>query len=213
MILKNFFVFEGIDGTGTTTQLNNLKKRFSESGNNKIRFTCEPTDGETGKFIRRILSGEVSVTADTLAFLFAADRNEHISGETGILHMLAEGNAVFTDRYLFSSLVYQGEAGNPELPAKLNGGFPLPECLFFFDINPETAMERVSARAAEKNTCTEIFEKLEFQKRIHEKYKTILEEFKIREPEMDIITVDASLPPEEITEKIWTVVKNLPKIR
>lgn len=192
--------------------MNNLGKRFSAEGNNRICFTCEPTERETGKLIRRILSGEVRVTADTLAYLFAADRNEHISGENGILCLLETGYAVFSDRYLFSSLVYQGESGSPNLPEKLNKDFPLPEYLFFFDINPETAMERVLSRAAEKKSGTEIFEKAEFQKKIREKYKTVIEWYKRQEPDMNIITVDASLPPEEITEKIWTVVKNMPKI-
>ena len=66
MVLKNFIVFEGIDGSGTSTQLRLLKKHF-----NNVVVTAEPTDKETGKFLRRMLGGEFSVDERTNAFLFA----------------------------------------------------------------------------------------------------------------------------------------------
>lgn len=212
MILKNFIVFEGIDGTGTTTQMRRLETLFHKEGNTRVFFTHEPTDGETGRFIRRVLAGAFSVHADTLAYLFAADRNEHLSGRNGIIQHINDGDAVFTDRYLFSSLVYQGESGRDDLPFILNKGFPLPERLFFFDIDPETAMDRVRSRAAAEKTVVEIFERLEFQKKIRAKYRALISEMDRAEPDMRVTTVDATLPPEKITEKIWAAVQNLPKM-
>ena len=67
MILKNFIVFEGIDGAGTSTQLNILKEKLQ---NKNVFFTVEPTDLQTGKFLRTILSGSVKVAPSTVAFLF-----------------------------------------------------------------------------------------------------------------------------------------------
>ena len=75
MVLENFIVFEGIDGAGTTTQLEILKSRTPE-----FLFTAEPTSSETGKFLRKMLKGEIQVTNETAAYIFAADRNEHING-------------------------------------------------------------------------------------------------------------------------------------
>ncbi len=207
MILRNFIVFEGIDGTGTTTQLDALKKRY-ETASSCVHFTCEPTQGEIGRLIRRSLRGEITLTANSMARLFAADRGEHLYGENGIVSLTASGTAVFSDRYLFSSLAYQGEAGDPELSVELNQHFPLPEYLFYFDIESETAMNRVEKRAGK----LEIYEKREFQKKVRMRYADIIASFEKTEPDMQVIRIDASLPISEITEKIWSIVRNLPKM-
>lgn len=111
MILKNFVVFEGLDGTGTTSQIRLLQEAFASRGRqDAVLFTCEPTDGSIGKLIREALSGTVDFDAQTIAYLFGADRCEHIHGKEGILAQLRAGKAVFSDRYLFSSLAYQGLA-------------------------------------------------------------------------------------------------------
>ena len=211
MILHNFIVFEGIDGTGTTTQLEMLTARFASKDiklTKKIHFTCEPTSGEIGKLIRRALRGEIQFTPDTMARLFASDRSEHIFGTGGIRDLVASGYAVFSDRYLFSSLAYQGEAGNPDLPAALNRDFPLPEYLFYFDLHPSIAMERVVKRAG----TLEIYEKHEFQMKVHARYLDIISHYKQAEPAMTVVHIDASQPIDAIAEKIWSIAGNLPKI-
>jgi dTMP kinase len=211
MILRNFVVFEGIDGTGTTTQLARLKERYRESlhtENIPAVFTCEPTDGEIGKLIRKALKGDFAYTADTMARLFAADRGEHIFGKGGIGELTREGTAVFSDRYFFSSLAYQGEAGDGELPLKLNGEFPLPEYLFYFDIDPDIAMDRVEKRAG----TLEIYEKRAFQKKVRARYLEIVAGYERTDPDMTIIRIDATRSIEEIADIIWSIAKNLPKI-
>ncbi len=205
MILRNFAVFEGIDGTGTTTQLRELERRLLNAGA-KAWFTCEPTGLETGKFIRRVLAGSFSVHPDTMARLFSADRSEHLYGKGGILERLAAGEAVFTDRYLFSSLAYQGEAGDPNLTRELNARFPLPEFLFFFEIDPELSMARITSRGDTR----EIYEREEFQRKVQERYRSVIARYEAEEPGMRVIKVDASLSIEEISEKIWSVAGNLP---
>ena len=209
MTLRNFVVFEGIDGTGTTTQLKILQDRYRRlyaDPSVKTVFTCEPTSGEIGKLIRRCLKGEITLAPETLARLFASDRSEHLYGSGGILESCASGKAVFTDRYLFSSLAYQGETVTPELPVELNRSFPYPDYLFFFDIDPDISMTRVESRSSE----LEIFEKREFQRRVRDRYRKVIDLAACEERDMKVILVDATEPIEEIAEKIWMIAKDLP---
>ena len=151
MVLKNFIVFEGIDGSGTSTQI----KKLVESNPNVFIATAEPTTNETGKFLRRMLCGEFSVDEKTASYLFAADRCEHIFGKDGIESLIKNGKTVVSDRYFFSSLAYQSVSCGKDLPRLLNSPFPLPEYLFYFKIDPEISLKRVDSRNGQK----EIYEK------------------------------------------------------
>ena len=122
MTLKNFIVFEGIDGSGTSTQI----KKLVERDLNKFVATAEPTKKETGLFLRKMLGGDFSVDSKTAAYLFAADRCEHIYGKDGVIDLLNQGKIVVSDRYFFSSLAYQSVSCGNELPRLLNSQFPLP---------------------------------------------------------------------------------------
>ena len=214
MLLRNFAVFEGPDGSGRSTQLTQLKKRIEAvKGKDAALFTCEPTGGDVGRLIRHLLSGAAPAHPDTLSFLFAADRNEHLYGQGGVVEALNGGKAVFCDRYLFSSIVYQGLSGKAHLPLKLNEGFPLPEILFLFEIEPDEAMRRVRKRNLDANIKEEIFENIDFLRKVAARYKETAAMFREMEPEMKIIAIDAALPQEEIAEIIWSEAKNLPKMK
>ncbi|MCR5612992.1 dTMP kinase [Treponema sp.] len=204
MILENFVVFEGIDGAGTSTQLNILKNRPESS---KIQFGAEPTENETGKFLRSILGGKIELDPRTTAFLFAADRAEHVWGKNGILETIKSGKAVIIDRYIFSSLAYQGVSCGKELPKRLNQDFPLPELLFFFDIAPETSLSRIGGRG-----FTEIYENNEYLTQTRKQYLDVINYYKNLESakEMKIVTIDATQPKEEISKIIWSHVSKLP---
>ena len=199
MILKNFIVFEGIDGAGTSTQINRI------CGKNPQKFfqTAEPTSLETGKFLRRMLGGEFSVDEKTNSFLFAADRAEHLYGKNGIIEQINNGKTVISDRYLFSSLAYQSISCGEELPKLLNSTFPLPEILFFFEIDPEISLKRVDSRNEKK----EIYEKIETQKKIAMEYEKIISEYE-NNPSctMKIIRIDATKSIEEISETISKII-------
>ncbi len=209
MVLKNFVVFEGIDGTGTTSQLRLLKEKFcSEEKEALSYFTQEPTSGQIGNLIRSVLQGSSSLNPKTMARLFAADRCEHLYGVNGIVEKLEKGLAVFSDRYLFSSLAYQTVAGVGELAAAQNADFPLPEFLFFFDLPVAVSMERVTGRS----NILEIYEEENFQEKVRQEYLNLIEKYKASTPEMQIIIIDASKSIEEIHTKIWSFMQNLPKI-
>ncbi|HOV14618.1 MAG TPA: dTMP kinase [Spirochaetota bacterium] len=190
-ILKNFIVFEGLDGAGTSTQSKLLTQKIPNSV-----LTCEPTGSEIGKLIRKILKKELSVTPKTLALLFAADRNEHIfANNGGIFNDCKNGKTVICDRYLFSSFAYQGLSLSKEEIFDLNKDFILPEVLFFLNTPIEECEKRVDNRNLEK----EIFEEINLQEKILSNY---LESFKLFEKSgMKIFELDGSLPIETLLEK------------
>ena len=197
MVLKNFVVFEGIDGAGTSTQIKKLVEKAPE----KYIATAEPTALPTGKFLRRMLSGEFKVDEKTNAYLFAADRCEHIFGKGGVKELCESGKTVVSDRYFFSSLAYQSVSCGLDLPMLLNSPFPLPEYLFFFEINPEISLARVNKRNGQK----EIYENLDAQKKIaalYEQIITMYESEPSKREEMKIIRIDATKTIEEITGNI-----------
>jgi len=206
-ILKNFAVFEGIDGSGTTTQLSMLEAFFQQNKRSFPPFykTFEPTNGSIGKLIRSCLRNETPLSPVSMALLFAADRNEHIYGSEGINERCKRGELVVSDRYLLSSLVYQGLLCGEELPARLNQDFPRPELLLFFDLEPEIALERISGRRQR-----EIYENLDFQVQVRRRYKDLLPALSSAGVSVEIL--DASRPAEEIAADVLGFIQKMPII-
>ena len=201
MILNNFIVFEGIDGSGTSTQLKLLKQN-----NPDFEITAEPTSTETGKFLRRMLGGEFKVDEKTNAYLFAADRCQHLYGEGGIIELTKKGKIVVSDRYFFSSMAYQSATCGIELPALLNSPFPLPQILFYFVINPEISLSRVNPRNEKK----EIYEKIELQRKIADMYEKVISSYEkdSENNHMKVVRIDATKSIEEIEHIINETIKN-----
>jgi dTMP kinase len=202
-VMDNFLVLEGLDGSGTTTQLELLERRLRETGR-PYHCTSEPTGGSVGLLIRRALRGELALDHRTIAFLFAADRNEHLhAGEGRVLDRLRQGQLVVTDRYIFSSLAYQGLPCGAEFVHTLNGGFPLPSDVVFLDTPVEVSQERLSARSAR-----DIFDDGELQSRIRELYFEAFARYETSEMRVHIL--DGTAPVEEVAREIWKVVLRLP---
>jgi dTMP kinase len=212
MILHNFIVLEGIDGAGTSTQLDIIRNK---PGTERFLFTAEPTTYETGRFIRRMLSGEIEVSNETAAYLFAADRNEHVNGRlrttgdrnliTGIREATKSGMTVICDRYLFSSLAYQSINCSPDVPRMLNSLFPLPSLLVYLDINPDDALKRIEGRGER-----EIYEKKDFLEKTVAQYRLILNEYSGEKGKgMKILVLDATKTKEEINAAIMREIKAL----
>lgn len=205
MILENFVVFEGIDGAGTSTQIEILK---NSEFKDRFFFTAEPTDSETGKFLRKMLKGDVELDARTSAYLFAADRAEHLwgnsGGNCGVERQCRSGKIAVSDRYFFSSLAYQSVTCGEELPRDLQKPFPLPEILFFFQIDPETSLSRIEGRETR-----EIYEKVDFLKATEERYEKIVSEYERTHPEMKTVRIDATKPKEEVASIILAELKSL----
>ena len=205
MILKNFVVFEGIDGAGTSTQINILKEKKEAE---RFFFTAEPTDSSTGKFLRTVLKGNVELDPRTSAYLFAADRAEHLWGKSGsncgIEKKCSDGKIVISDRYFFSSLTYQSVTCGEELPRLLNSAFPLPQILFFFKISPEISLKRVDVRGER-----EIYEKIDFLQATEERYEKLMDEYESKNTGMKIVRLDAEKSKEEVSAQIWQELSKL----
>ncbi|MDR2588046.1 MAG: dTMP kinase [Spirochaetales bacterium] len=198
-ILKNFMVLEGLDGAGTTTQAHLLLERCARVGR-AAHLTQEPTKNPIGQCIRSILKGRTPAKPETLAYLFAADRNEHLYGPGGIAEEAQKGRLVICDRYLFSSLAYQSVDCGERLVRRLNKTFPLPEFLVYLDIVPAEGEKRLSSRNER-----EIFEYQAFQEKAAAVYGKILTGFSASG--MKILCIDAGEAPEVIHEKIWQVIE------
>jgi len=206
-ILSNFAVFEGLDGSGTSTQLALLKQKLASKIIKVPAFTVtyEPTDGEIGKLIRSVLKKDLVLGADTLARLFAADRGEHLYAPGGIVERCRRGELVICDRYTLSSLVYQGIECGVELPRSLNESFPAPELLLFFDIDPNLAQQRMAGRPS-----LELFEHIEFQEKVRRQYHALFEEYRKASVRVEII--DASQSVEKTAEDVWSAIAKMPII-
>jgi len=207
-IISNFVVFEGLDGSGTSTQLALLKQELAGRSFNGRAFlaTYEPTDGEIGVLIRSVLKKDLVLRPDTLARLFAADRGEHLYATGGIIERCRRGELVICDRYTLSSLVYQGIECGMELPRKLNETFPAPELLLFFDIDPGIAQKRLAGRPS-----LEIFEHIEFQEKVRRQYHSLLDEYRKAGVRLEII--DASQNVEKVAEDVWKEIAKMPIIK
>jgi dTMP kinase len=202
-IIQNFIVFEGIDGSGTTTQVALLVKRFETAGM-RVHRTAEPTDSGIGKLIRRALQRDPSLHPRTLALLFAADRCEHLYADTdGILPVCASGTPVVCDRYLFSSLAYQSVEGEFADILGMNRGYPLPEHVFFLNLPPEQSEHRISGR-----DTREIYENASFQAAVFKNYRRAFEAF--ADSGMKLHTLDATEDPNRISRRVWSVLSNQP---
>jgi dTMP kinase len=221
VILNHFAVIEGCDGSGTTTQLQLLGKRFGVKQKPKTAYflaaepqvpyglplffpTGEPTQGQTGLLIRHILKGTTSVQKETLARLFAADRGEHLYEPGGIVERCSRGELVVSDRYTPSSLVYQGLECGLELPENLNAPFPHPELLLYLDVDAEAAMGRIALRKDKQ----EIYEQLDFQKKVRKAYLELLPVY--RAAGVRVVLLDGLKPQEELAGDIWRAVEEMP---
>ncbi len=201
-ILKNFWVFEGLDGAGTTTELNIISNYLMENGRAYIS-TCEPTDNEIGKLIRKILSGETIATQSTISKLFSADRDDHLTNPIyGIYKHLNDGKIVLSDRYLFSSLAYQSVNFDYEAVYELNKNFPLPEVTFFLDVPLDVCLKRITDR----NKKFEIYERKDYLKSVIENYKKCINAFK---ENCNIIIINGNESIKSVSENILEVINEL----
>lgn len=167
-----FLVLEGIDGSGTTTQLPRLRSHL-ESRGRRVLATREPSDGPVGRLLREILLGRHELPdgkpADGLAMalLFAADRRDHLRRE--IEPALAAGLDVISDRYLMSSLAYQSEEAERAWVAGLARGVRAPDLTLLLDLPVEVAAarRRAAGRVAERYDADDV------QRRVATSYRAL----------------------------------------
>jgi len=196
-----FIVLEGIDGAGTTTQLNRLTAWAKELGRVSLS-TFEPTDGPIGSYIRSALRGErVSPPQDAIALMFAADRLDHIARR--VQPAVARGELVFCDRYVGSSLAYQGSLCEPRWIREINSRALIPDLTLYLRIDPKVALERVSKREGEHR---DMYETQELLERISAAYDSVYGV--TGEPEYDAVIIDASESMDDVFAACADAVKD-----
>ena len=169
MARGRFYVVEGADGVGSTTQVHKLAEALVASGR-AVHVTAEPSKGPIGVLIRQILGGERPRQAihRELALLFAADRLDHIARE--IEPKLQAGFDVVSDRYVLSSLVYQSLDLSFEWVRELNRHAPPADATVLVVLPAEKAWARLQARLA-GGAAAEVFDVKTTQARIHAEYE------------------------------------------
>ncbi len=190
-----FIVIEGLDGSGKTTQATLLANRLSKTYD--VFCTAEPSRGKIGTFIRQgCLYEEKRLPTEAEALLFAADRIEHMKNE--LAPALAQGKIVICDRYIYSSLAYQGSAGLSLAWIKtINARALQPDFSIFIDVAPERVLERLRRKKS-------VMETLEIQSKVREIYLKFVEEG-------ELILIDGDKQRDVVAEVLYDKVLSLLK--
>ena len=198
-----FITFEGCEGSGKSTIAKMLKEEL-ENANIPCLFTREPGGTPISEKIRNIIldPSTPEMTSRTEALLYAASRSQHTAEK--IIPALEEGKIVVCDRYLESSLAYQGAAR--ELGVRnifdinIFGGAIKPDYILFFDISPQESLKRI------KNRNFDRLEKEELE--FHEK---VYNYFKSQTNRNNFISIDATKPIDEVFSKVIKIIYSIKK--
>lgn len=198
-----FICFEGIDGSGKSTQIRKLSKNLFNEGYS-FHSTSEPTNGPIGSLLKNYLTKRITLPPEAEALLFAADRADHLFNTiNGILLTLKMDINVICDRYILSSLAYQALRTPYDEIEKLNIVFPLPDLTIFLRRDPTIGL----ASKTTDSFYRDVDEHIESLTKIAINYEIAINKFKSR---CFIIELDSDQYAEdEMAEKILTEVKKI----
>ena len=200
-----FIVFEGIDGSGKTTQVQ-LLADFLRSQGIEVFVTAEPTALPTGKELRAALSGRERKSECEMAALFVLDRIAHNNDkENGIRALVEKGVYVICDRYYYSTLAYQGMSTDYEWVKEMNLSCPdimKPDLCIYLDLLPSQSLERIR----KGRDSVEIYETEEILARVRNTFMTVIDDLKESD---NIAVIDAYRPINDIAEDIKHAVSAL----
>ncbi|MEM1581108.1 MAG: dTMP kinase [Candidatus Bathyarchaeia archaeon] len=184
---------EGLDKSGKTTQSLLLVEALKSKSFDAV-YTTEPSNGEIGRFIKQyVLGRHQRIPASIEALLFAADRIDHVERE--IKPMLNEGKIVVSDRYVYSSLAYQGAAGlDIRWIMEINRMVPEPDLALYIDVPVEVIMERI-----QKKRERSVMEFQEIQMKVRDVYMKLVREGKL-------LLVNGNRPILEVSGDIQRIV-------
>ena len=201
-----FITFEGGEGTGKSTQSGLLAKRLRGFAIGVVQ-TREPGGSLGAEIIRHVLlSGAAKpLGPEAEAMLFAAARADHI--KTTITPALERGKWVICDRYIDSTRVYQGAAGNVDQRfisglERLIVGDVMPDLTLILDIDPQIGLARAAARRNDASVDRFEQEKLDFHVKLRDAYREIA----AANPDRCVL-IDAQGTPDVVTTAIWKVVE------
>ena len=189
---KGFFIcVEGLDGCGKTTQTKLLVRKLRKMGWDAV-YTAEPSRGKIGQFIKKYcLHGEKRTFPIVEALLFVADRFEHVERE--VIPALNEGKVVVSDRYVYSSLAYQGATGlDLKWIEMINEHAIRPDLAIFVDVEPEAVIKRLKPKKS-------VMENLETQRKVREVYVKFVEKG-------ELVRIDGNKSTKEVADDVLKVV-------
>ena len=190
---KNFITFEGGECSGKTTVIAEIVKMFDELNINYVS-TREPGGVKIAEDIRKVILNveNVGMEPECEALLYAAARMEHLNKK--VIPALKEGKVVLCDRYLDSSIAYQGVARGLGLDniLKINSFAldHLPDLTIFIDVKPEVALKRLSLR--DKTDRLDL-ETIDFHNKVYEGYHEALKLYPDR-----FIVIDGNQPLNDV---------------
>jgi len=189
-----FLCIEGLDGSGKTTQAKILVKNLRRQGFDAV-YTTEPSIGKVGKLIRSfVLDREERVPIALEALLFAADRVDHV--ETVVKPLLKQGKIVVCDRYVYSTLAYQGAAGlDLEWIERINQFALKPSLALLIDVSPDAVVKRLKRKRT-------VMETKRNQQKVREVYMKMVQE-------QHLTLVDGDKPVRAVANNILSIVQGL----
>ena len=184
-------VFEGIDGTGKSTQVRLLAQALEAQGWTVVT-SGEPTDGPYGRKLRESMKEGRLSPMEELG-LFHDDRRDHV--KSLIAPAIARGEVVILDRYYFSTMAYQGSRGFDPLEIReLNESFaPKPNLVVLLEVPVSVALERIGGRDGATNT----FEKEENLQSCEKIFQQL--------PDPFVHRIDATQSPEAVHQDVLAV--------
>jgi dTMP kinase len=205
--MKNLFItFEGPEGAGKTSVIQAMKEKLANHPD--VLFTREPGGIKIAEKIREVILNptHTEMHERTEALLYAAARAQHFFEK--VEPALKVGKSVLCDRFIDSSLAYQGHAREIGIEDVLSInefaiGTRMPDMTIFFDVTPEVGLARINSnRQDEINRLDQ--ENLSFHQRVYEGYEIVRAQYPAR-----FKVVDASKPLEEVIEDVWTILRSV----
>lgn len=201
-----FISVEGVEGCGKTTILKMIYDKLLEE-NYEILLLREPGGVKISEKIRNIILDKENTNLDNKAeaLLFAASRRQLVIEK--ILPALKENKIILCDRYVDSSLAYQGGGKGLGVENILNINMfatdnVLPDMTILFDIEPELGLKRIETNSAREVNRLDL-EKIEFYKKVRETFLDLAKKYSDR-----YVIIDASLPLNEVFETTYKIIKD-----
>lgn len=194
-----FVVFEGLDGSGKSTQAEILYRKFVKNGVPAVMLR-EPTDGKWGRKIRELARESGSLSPEEELELFIRDRREDI--RKNIKPALEKGKIVILDRYFYSTLAYQGARGiGLDLIRKRHQRFLIkPDVVFVIDVPVSVGLRRIKDRAV----IYKLFEEKEYLKKVRKIFLNL--------PDPEIQIIDGRQEVRAVARQVWRhLQKNFPE--
>jgi dTMP kinase len=206
-----FIVLEGVDAAGKTTHVRDLAANLRKYGE-EVFLTKNPTDGEIGQFIRRVLIGKTKIPRVSFQFLFSADRNAQ---QADIIKHLKLGKTVISDRYFWSAIAYGltdredveiDRAGQVLLYSQsVLAAFDqhiLPDMTIFLDIPVAIAVNRLK----KMDKVKELYEDEDKLAKIYKAYMWLIKRFP-----QEFTRIDGTKPEKEVSEEVLALVSSFKK--